>query len=156
MSWNLYEWLIRLVINLLKKLDSLFYAQILHKHCFIETRALSTEHFKITNRTFSEQCEHSSKLNLNVFGEKQHEKRHKGLEEWKIFLPLLYCRVNVFHRKQFQCWSGLEHFLRTFPTALLRNIKLVFCCCWEKQDGQSFHTCYKQQKVTQGNEKAFV
>lgn len=83
---------------------------------------------------------------------------HKGLKQHeRVFSALLYCRLIVFHWKQFQHSSRFKHFLRTFPSVFLRNIKLYFFFFfWEKQNGQSFHTYSKQQNVTNGNEKVFI
>lgn len=50
---------------------------------------------------------------------------HKGLKQHeRVFSALLYCRLIVFHWKQFQHSSRFKHFLRTFPSVFLRNIKL--------------------------------
>lgn len=57
----------------------------------------------------------------------QKKESHKGLKQHeRVFSALLHCGLIVFHWKQFQHSSRFKHFLRTFPSVLLRNIKLLF------------------------------
>lgn len=44
----------------------------------------------------------------------------------RVFSALLHCRLIVFHWNQFQHSSRFKHFLRKFPSVLLRNIKQFF------------------------------
>lgn len=79
----------------------------------------------------------------------QMKERQKGLKQHErvVFSALLHCGVIVFHWKQFQHSKRFKHFLRTFPSVLLRNIKLFLFIFLEKQGGQSFHTYSKQMEM---------
>lgn len=52
---------------------------------------------------------------------------HKGLKQHeRVFSALLHCGLIVFHWKQFQHSSRFKHFLRKFPSVLLRNNQAFF------------------------------